>query len=148
MRYSILILLVVAGCTTNPVDTPGGGQTPGTLLIDRTGITDSVHLDSTANAEIIFINQSFSFGFDTMQIVFNYAGTSGSRAGLVSMREMNTGYFYDFGSSFSANTSYQTMDTTFALTSFNGTLQAYLGCTGNPANNVWFAIRDLKIYGK
>lgn len=150
MRYSILILLFVTACSNSPVDSPGGGgQTNnGTLLIDRSGIVDSVYLDSTSTAVKSIFVQSLNFQYDTIRISFNYAGNTFPYQYMISMRDVSAGYFYYFGENITPTSSYQSVDTSFALSSFNSTVQADIGCSGNPANNVYFTIKDLKIYGK
>src|SRR5690606_23770890 len=149
MKKYLLILLLFAGCSNNnPVDSPGGGNN-GTLLIDRSGIIDSVYLDSLPENEINIFSTPIDHQNDPLRIVFEYAGNSSPEDYLVNMRELSTGnYFFKFGENFSSNVSFVGIDTTVAVSPFNNTLQCFIGCSGNPANNVYFCIKDLRIYGK
>lgn len=147
-KLLILSALFLCACNSNSVDSPGGNQTNGTLLIDRTGITDSVYLDSTSEAIISFMYQAISFQFDTIRLSYSYAGTSLSHEYLLAIRNPAIGsYFYKFGQNFTPNTSFSSTDTSFALAPYNGNIQGYISAFGNPANNVWFAIKSLRVFG-
>lgn len=139
MKKYLLILLLIAGCSNNPVDTtpPPSGET---LLIDRTGITDS-----TTDGYSLFLTQFLDFQFSEIHITFLVKGDTLNNQAMVTLQKRSV-LPYFFRSDFSSlNSSYIQFDTSFQLPSFSDTINAKLFTN---SNIYWLAIRDLKIYGK
>src|SRR5690606_8940508 len=122
---------------------PPGNNNGFTTLIDRTGSIDSILL-GTSNDTSRFIDfQVINRNVDSIRIAFQYAGTSQPSFALFSLRD-NGGHFYRFGESFTASPNFVSVDTLFGLDTIRNNMTTEISCKGNPANNIWFAVKDLK----
>lgn len=145
MKKTILLLVIVSSlyaCSNNPVDSPGGGgqNNSETLLIDRTGITDS-----TTDGYLLISSQPLNFPYSSMRVSFSIKGDSQNNQSIVALQKRNEMPFILSANFPSLNSSYATFDTTFSLSAFSDTTHIKLFTN---STIYWLAIRDLKIYGK
>lgn len=148
MKYiiTILILISIAGCKTDVVDSNTGGTGTGeTLLFEKSGRVDSIKGFVSAHPFVISPFASINFStYSKLKVTFQYKATADSLSYYL-YKSSDAPLFTLIRRNINTMNSYNTFDSTFTKPdTANGTYYRHYGVF---KDTCMLVVRDLKIYG-